>query len=143
MKISTKKHIFSAIFFAFLAIRSIINAILGSITLINNQANLSFFIMFPVILMHFIIPLILTAILIFHIMSFYKSDLSSKSFNIEFWINIILTLIAIPSYILFSVMIKGSNQDAMLIFIPIIIGSAIAIIASITMFLIGFFKTKK
>lgn len=86
-----------------------------------------------------ILPLIFLITFIFHIKSFFKSDLDAKQFKIEFYINLVLVIIVG----LFCVMILFEMQIAMLILYPAIsIPIVMALVVSIVNFFIGYQQKK-
>jgi len=155
MEMSKRKHIFNSVFFAVLAIPTMINGISGSITLINNQlspqilgANVIQITVGPLtfvlaIIIHMILPLIFTIALIFHIVAFYRCDLNAKPFNTEFKINLVLVIAGIIGILIVAAdYFFGEGYVGMLLGLPAV-AWVIAVIVSIGVFFNGFINYKK
>lgn len=147
---SVKKHFFNTIFFGVLAIPTIIWAVKGSVTLISHylnppiladnviQSSYSLPLVIMAIFIHLILPIIFTITFIFHILAFYKCDLSIKKFNAEFIINVILAFIGIVSLILLWLIGKSNTPEAGMIFaLPAVIW-VITLICSMVIFYTGY-----
>ena len=154
MDAGVKKHLFNTVFFAILALPSLVWAIQGSLTLINHyltphnladnvvQTSVSLPWVIAAIFINMILPIILTAALIFHIMAFYKSDLNGRQFNTEFIINFVLACVGVLSLIFYWIISLSSSPEIGMILIFPFIASIIALIISIIIFFVGYYGSK-